>query len=320
MSFRLFIYYCALCGSGGAFLGWMLGRGLAPSSDVLGQGVKGMFLGLTVALALGLVDSLWVYSLRRLPLILARAGTAVAVGSVGGLFGGLVGQILYGKVKDWAVFLVLGWTIAGLLIGVSLGVFDLITSLLHGQDPATALRKILKGVLGGSVGGILGGILSLLLHALFSKVQSAPDMEARLWSPSAYGFVALGACIGLFIGLAQVILKEAWLKVEAGFRKGREVLLSKPEITLGRAESCDIGLFGDNAVERLHARIRLVRGRYVLSDDGSGSGTYVNGKRISGPYALQSGDVIRVGKSILRFGERQKHGDEAVAGGVGGKA
>jgi hypothetical protein len=308
MSFRLFIYYCALCGSGGAFLGWALGRGLAPDSDVLGQGVKGLFLGLTVAGALGLLDSLWVYSLRRMDLILARAGTAVLVGSVGGLFGGLVGQILYGKVAELAVFYVLGWTLTGLLIGVSLGVFDLTISLLRNQDPALALGKILKGILGGSVGGVLGGILSLLLHSLVGKhLLHASEEETRLWSPSAYGFMALGACIGLFIGLAQVILKEGWLRVEAGFRKGREVILGKPEITLGRAEGCDIGLFGDAAADKLHARIRLVRNRYILTDAGSSAGTFVNDECITGPYTLQSGDVIRVGNSVLRFGERQKH-------------
>ena len=32
---------------------------------------------------------------------------------------------------------------------------------------------------------------------------------------------------------------------------GREIMLTKDETTIGRAESCDIGLFGDNAIERL---------------------------------------------------------------------
>ena len=76
-----------------------------------------------------------------------------------------------------------------------------------------------------------------------------------MWTPSAAGFVALGLCIGLLIGAAQVILKEAWVKVEEGFRPGRELIVSKGEIVIGRAESCDVGLFGDNAVERTHARI-----------------------------------------------------------------
>ncbi len=304
MSFRLFIYYCALCGGGGAFVGWMLGRPLNLESKVLTQGLKGMFLGLAITLAVALVDALWVFSLRRFVTIGLRVGTAVLVGAMGGLLGGLVGQALYGW-KEWAVFLVLGWTITGFLIGVSLGVFDLLASLVKGQDPGVPLRKILKGVLGGTAGGMLGGILSLLLYGGWMRLlSSSAETSEHLWSPSAWGFVALGACIGLLIGLAQVILKEAWLKVEAGFRKGREVILTKPEITIGRAENCDIGLFGDPQIDKLHARIRLEGNRHVLIDEGSG--TYINDELIRGSRTLRSGDAIRLGKCVLRFGERQK--------------
>ncbi len=307
MSFRLFIYYCALCGGGGAFLGWMLGRPIHLSSSILTQGLKGMFLGLSVAWALALVDSLGTFSWRRLPAIGLRVATAVVVGTLGGLLGGLVSQALYGW-KEYDVFLVLGWTITGFLIGVSLGVFDLLAGLLRGQNPGAALRKIFKGVLGGTLGGIVGGILSLLLLGgwtrLLGRLGGDLQVEDRLWSPSAWGFVALGMCIGLLIGLAQVILKEAWLKVEAGFRKGREIILAKPEITIGRAERCDIGLFGDPEIEKLHARICQEGSRYVLIDEGAG--TYVNDDLIYGSRILCSGDAIRMGKSVLRFGERQK--------------
>jgi hypothetical protein len=307
MSFRLFVYYCALCGGGGAFLGWMLGRPLdMHNKPVLSQGVKGMLLGLCVALALGLVDALWVYSWRRVMLIGLRVATAVMVGAMGGLFGGLVSQALYGW-KELAVFLVFGWTLTGFLIGVSLGVFDLMSSLLRGQDPGAALRKILKGVLGGTAGGMLGGILSLALYAGMTKLLG-PNRETatHLWSPSSWGFVALGACIGLLIGLAQVILKEAWLKVESGFRKGRQIILSKPETTIGRGESCDVGLFGDPDIEKLHARIRVEGNRHVVVDEGTGAGTYVNDERVHGSRMLRSGDAIRLGKCVLRFEERQK--------------
>ncbi len=307
MSFRLFIYYCALCGGGGAFLGWMLGRPINLGNSILTQGLKGMFLGLCVAWALALVDSLGTFSLRRLLAIGLRVATAVVVGTLGGLLGGLVSQTLYGW-KEYDVFLVLGWTITGFLIGVSLGVFDLLASLLRHQHPGAALRKIFKGVLGGTLGGFVGGILSLLLLSgwtrLLRQMGGDVQIEDRLWSPSAWGFVALGMCIGLLIGLAQVILKEAWLKVEAGFRKGREFILAKPEITIGRAENCDLGLFGDPQIEKLHARICLEDNRYVLVDQGSG--TYVNDDLIYGSRILCSGDAIRMGKSVLRFGERQK--------------
>jgi hypothetical protein len=304
MSFRLFIYYCALCGAGGALVGWGVGRLLGAPGTVLGQGLKGLCLGVGVALALGLVDALWSFSLRQFFSVAARVIVAVLIGAVGGFLGGAVGQALY-NLLPWAAFLVVGWTFLGVLIGLSLGVFDLLACLLRGQGPRGALRKILNGVIGGLVGGALGGTLSVLLRGAWGGLFTGRDADL-LWAPSASGFVALGACIGLLIGLAQVILKEAWLKVESGFRPGREVILSKPEIRIGRAESCDIGLFGDNTVERLHARLYLQGNRYFLADSGSAAGTFVNEQRLSHPLALRSGDYIRVGRNLLRFGQRQK--------------
>ena len=120
------------------------------------------------------------------------------------------------------------------------------------------------------------------------------------------GMVILGVCIGLLIGLAQVVLKEAWLKVESGFRAGREVMLTKDETTIGRAESCDLGLFGDNTVERLHARIERKDNQYVLADVETAGGTFLNDKPVRKSTPLRDGDVIRVGNSVLRFGERAK--------------
>src|SRR5437588_153251 len=38
-------------------------------------------------------------------------------------------------------------------------------------------------------------------------------------------------------------------------------------------------------------------------------GTFINGKRIAGPTPLASGDQIRLGSSVLRFGERQERVD-----------
>jgi predicted component of type VI protein secretion system len=80
--------------------------------------------------------------------------------------------------------------------------------------------------------------------------------------------------------------------------------LDAPEVTIGRAEKCDIGLFGDPQIEKLHARILEENNRYVLMDEGAD--TYVNDELIHGPCILRSGDAIRIGKSVLRFGERRK--------------
>ena len=314
MSFRLFIYYCAGCGACAAFGGWALGRLLAPESGLGRALVQGLMLGMVVSLGVASVDALGNYSIRRVAEIGKRVGIAVVVGCVGGLIGALLGHWLVSMLAKFrsggpalavieAVFRVVGWTITGLAIGASIAAFDFLAGLARRQNTAGARRKMVHGLLGGGLGGLVGGTLHL---ALGSGLDRLFGEGKDLLSPSALGFVALGLSIGLLIGLAQVILREAWVRVEAGFRAGRELILSKPETTIGRSESSDIGLFGDPGVDRTHALIRLQGHRYLVADAGGPGGTFVNDQRVGEPVPLHSGDVIRLGESRLRFGERQK--------------
>jgi len=305
MSFRFFVYWCALCGGWAALAGWVLGRLGTVADPVAGAGIKGMCLGMLVALALGLVDALWVYSLRQVVRVVPRVLACVLIGTIGGLAGGVVGQVLYDR-ASFSVLFVCGWAVTGLLVGASLGALEFLWQFVRQDDLRGARRKIVRGVLGGTLGGALGGFLSLGLKAGWAVLFRDRPVE-QLYSPSATGFVALGMCIGLMIGLAQVVFREAWLRVESGFRAGREMILGKPVLTIGRAETCDIGLFGDPAVERVHARLLRREDRYLVADAGSASGTYVNNQRITGPTLLRAGDRIRIGRNVLRFDERQKH-------------
>ncbi len=294
MSFKLFIYYCALSGAWAAFLAWGLVQGLGLAvvdSPALHVIIVGAVLGALVAGAIGLMDALLnAKGSQRL----ARVALCIALGGVGGAFGGLIGQLLYQYVSHLLLFI--GWIIAGALIGSSVGAFDLLRAVALKQDMGAPLRKVVNGVVGGFLGGLVGGVVFGLVYG----------NEYLPRSGQAVGLVVLGLCIGLLIGLAQVFLKEAWLKVESGFRAGREIMLSKEETTIGRAESCDVGLFGDAGVERTHARIRLTNNQYVLADAETASGTLLNGKPVKKPTALRDGDAISVGHCVLRFGERQK--------------
>jgi hypothetical protein len=296
MSFRLFIYYCALCGGWAAYLAWALVWGTEvgpggrhqPSSPELSSALIAGILGLLVAAAVGAVDAVLNASgFQRV----VRALLCLVIGFVGGLFGGLIGEFLHTRLN---LPLAIGWVLVGVAVGVSIGVFDLLRALLSREQLGRAVRKIVNGAIGGFVGGLVGGVpFGFLLTA-----ESLPR------SGLAIGLVILGLCIGLLIGLAQVILKEAWVRVEAGFRAGRELMLSREETTIGRAEGSDILLLGDNTIERSHARIVRKNNRYLLEDADTAGGTYLNDELIDRPTPLRSGDTIRVGGSILRFGER----------------
>jgi hypothetical protein len=305
MSFKLFVYYCAVCGAWFGLLGWLAGRWLAPEgTDAFARTVlRGLSLGMFVALGLGLVDALWNLSSRKYFSVLARGLFVALIGGFSGLVGGAVGHALFRVTgRDWLI--PIGWLLTGLLIGASVGGCEMVARLAQGQNPSGATRKVLNGVVGGSLGGLLGGIVYLNLGTGLSHLFQRSTEE--IFSSLAWGFTALGACIGLFIGLAQVILKEAWIRVEAGFRPGRDLILSKEVTTLGRGESCDLGLFGDPGIEKMHARIVLRDKRYHLEDGDTPGGTYLNDRRIAQTTRLRSGDAIQIGQSVLRFKERQK--------------
>lgn len=303
MSFRWYIYYCALLGGCAGYIGWALGRIPTVQQHVWQASIRGMFLGLTVAVVLTIVDILWHLSSREGAGTIGRVLVAGLVGGMGGFLGGMIGQLLY-SATQLLLFLILGWTITGVLIGAAPGLYDLLVRLAKNEAVGGARRKVLNGILGGTLGGMVGGCVYLVLRGMWGLVLA--DRADEFLSPTATGFVALGLCIGLLIGLAQVILKTAWITVVAGFRAGRELLLSRHEMILGRAEGCDIPLFGDGEAEKRHACIRLQGNNYYIEDLETPGGTYVNGQRVTRQTPLRSGDLIEIGRSALRFGERIK--------------
>jgi len=307
MSFKNFIYYCALCGGWAAFIVWALQQfsGVADKTEGIVKGVIiGSLLGLLLALVVGTLDAI-LNSVSYVRFI--RVVICVAVGFFGSMICSLIGETIFAKTGVLA-FKIIGWTIVGAIIGLSIGIIDLMRAMSAREGMRQAIRKIINGIIGGSIGGFIGGFIQVSFGSIPVPwgEQGNTLKDSLPKSSLAVGLVILGMCIGLLIGLAQVLLKEAWVKVEQGFRAGRELILSKPDTTVGRAESCDIGLFGDNKVEKMHARIVMRGDRYMLVDVNTPDGTFLNGQRITGPTPLSSGDMIGVGRNMLRFEERAK--------------
>ncbi|HXF43419.1 MAG TPA: FHA domain-containing protein [Pyrinomonadaceae bacterium] len=84
---------------------------------------------------------------------------------------------------------------------------------------------------------------------------------------------------------------------------GREYRFDKPAIVFGRnAAECDIAFESDRfpMVSRRHAEIRFANGVWLLVDNNSSYGTYLNGNRIT-TSQIKAGDRIQFGTDGPRF-------------------
>jgi hypothetical protein len=80
------------------------------------------------------------------------------------------------------------------------------------------------------------------------------------------------------------------------------VLHLGPVTTIGRAEDNSLRL-ADRFVSSRHAVIRRTDGGFQVRDEGSTNGTFVNGQRLLGELALQDGDEVEIGATVLQFCE-----------------
>jgi len=73
-------------------------------------------------------------------------------------------------------------------------------------------------------------------------------------------------------------------------------------LTIGRGDGCDLHLYWDHEVSRLHAQLERIGSDWVLIDDGlSRNGTYINGERLQARHRLRDGDVILTGSTTISF-------------------
>lgn len=289
MSLARLVYYSALLGGWTAWIAWLLVETVFFASrstglpSVLRETLAAATLGGAIAAGVGIVSGM---TNARWAQLIERAGIGLVGGLAGGALGGLLGTLFY---RYLYVPRALGWLVMGSAIGVADGLYE------------RSARKTRNGCIGGTLGGLVGGLL-------FEPIaQAGAEMSGR-----ATAFVILGLCVGGAIGLAHVVLKEAWLTVLDGYRPGRQLILTQDVIVLGRAEHLPLPFLGhaDGDLELEHLRIvRQPDGRYVAEDNHTRVGTLINRERIHGPVVLQDGDLIKLGTNIVRFNLRRRRGE-----------
>lgn len=276
MSFARQVYIAAILAGWAALVGWVacefvilpLSAGAAWEA-IPSAGIVGAAIGVGVGAAAGLAGGGWKQTS-------SRAGAGLIGGLLGGLLGGLIGQGLYRLgLPQW-----LGWTVIGVGIGGTDGLFS--------RDS----RRLRNGLIGGLLGGLVGGLVFRGLGAMFT---GGTGMTAR-----AVGFVAIGVAIGTMVGLVQVLLRNAWLTVVDGNGPGRQLILAGVSTPLGTSPEAGL-VIADAGVAEYHAALVPTSSGYEVEDRGSALGTAVNGRLVAGRSRLVNGDVIRIGSTYLRF-------------------
>jgi Inner membrane component of T3SS, cytoplasmic domain len=242
--------------------------------------ILGAMVGLFIAAFLGSIESMSVSQWR---LATRGAWSGAVFGTLGGAFGMLLGEALFGLLPG-ITGRVLGWAVLGIAAGLGVG----------WATKSDARRR--NAILGGVVGGALGGAIYQILTSVF------PQALGR-----AIAIIILGALIGFFIGLVSELFKHGWLMVvrsqSRNAREGREYPLAKQVTIIGRAEECDVGLFGDQSVLGHHAIIRLEGKNYSIAPTSGGS-VMVNRQLVAGRQMLRNGDRIEVGGTLFLYRER----------------
>ena len=280
MSLTLKMIYGCLVGAWGGLIAWTVldpVLRIEPGSPIVDALINGAIVGVCVggltSAFLGLMEG----SLKR---TLRGLAVGLAAGLIGGAAGLLVGELLYQAAGQASAMRVAGWAVFGMAIGASEGLLS--------RSP----RRLLFGILGGLAGGVLGSLAFLLVR----DTLTGPDFSRAL------GFTILGALLGLFIGLAFKLvgtLGGTLQVISSGRNEGKEILLDKDLIRIGRDDGGDLGLYGDKAIEFRHAELRREPQGYVVYAVGQAQ-VWVNDQLISSKV-LRKGDRIRMGQEEILY-------------------
>jgi DNA-binding winged helix-turn-helix (wHTH) protein len=107
-----------------------------------------------------------------------------------------------------------------------------------------------------------------------------------------------------FCGEAQEVGEAAGAEPSASvYRliwKRREIELGKGENLLGR-DRRSVAWFDSPTVSRRHARIVVSGDQALLEDLGSRNGTWIGGKKVTGPVRLSDLDEVKLGSLVMVF-------------------
>jgi hypothetical protein len=177
----------------------------------------------------------------------------------------------------------IGFAVMGAMVGLALGA------------ATRSGRRAVNGLVGALVGGFLGGFVFDYVAEWFGN----SGMAGRI---AALGIT--GLMTGLAIGLVENIRKEFWLEIMSGGMAGKQFILYHDRTIVGSAPDCHVTLIKDSAIAQRHMTLARTSRGLELQTLSASNDTLVNGSPVH-QTQLRDGDVLQVGTTLLRFGEKQ---------------
>lgn len=289
-------FYLGIAGLAGALIGWGICEPFFLDSHSAVRWGNIALLPLVImftCLGLGLAESIVERSMKK---ALIRGLLGLALGLVFGFLFDLFAELFFGVGK--AIIYSMGvetnrnpafWIVRGL----AWAVFGAAGGIVYGLVDRSG-RKTKYGVLGGLIGAALGGMV-------FDPISFATNTGSV---SRGVGLGLLGLATGAAIGIVESALKDRWLYVASGPLAGKQFILYKPVTTIGSSQQCDIYLFKDSSIQPQHGTIE-VRGPQTFLHS-SGGQIFVSGQPAR-MRALQSGDLIQIGRYAFHFRERHRN-------------
>jgi pSer/pThr/pTyr-binding forkhead associated (FHA) protein len=164
--------------------------------------------------------------------------------------------------------------------------------------------------------GILKYVLLALLYLFFARVlwavwsevrapQGGINVQARAIAPTDPTVAAPSPVTSPPPGKRAVRASKGkrgnigrFVVIEPKLTKGTVYAIGD-ETTIGRAATVSIGMGDDSFVSQLHARVYRDAGSTMIEDLGSTNGTYLNGKKLTAPERLTTGDRVQIGSTVF---------------------
>lgn len=89
-------------------------------------------------------------------------------------------------------------------------------------------------------------------------------------------------------------------RIITSLRKKPYVLDKRKKFSIGKLTKNDIRL-NMKTISDVHATIKWVKNGFVVTDEKSTNGVYINGLRIKKPTKLSDGDKIKIARFVLNF-------------------